>query len=322
MRWARASDDADHRHATFRDDRSQTLSRGLTALSLLADHGRQSIQSLADLLGVHRSVAYRLVVRDSGGMLSLGPQLVILARDVEHDSQQLAAELGMTAFLAVRDGDDAVTLVTAVPRGVNASVAQHPGHRHPIALGAPGVALQSMLDEATGRALGHDEPMHPESESVRTRGYAVSANEVIQGITSVGAPIVSRGTTDASAGLVTDGGVRDLDAVTEISVPTYHAGGHPAVLRRPDVPWSLDETIACGGATMQPGDIIVGDDDGVLVIPPALVRELVEESLAQDAEEEWIARQVDAAHPVDGLFPMNAQWRAKYEAETSVTAAS
>ncbi|MFP5252084.1 MAG: IclR family transcriptional regulator [Actinomycetes bacterium] len=201
---------------------SQTLSRGLTALSLLADHGSQSIQSLADRLGVHRSVAYRLVrtleehrlvVRDAGGMLSLGPQLVVLARDVEHDLQSaslphlqhLADELGMTAFLAVRDGDDAVTLVTAVPRGVNASVAQHPGHRHPIALGAPGIALQAMLDDATWRALGHDGPMHAEVERVRSRGFAVSANEVIEGITSVGAPIRSRGTTDASVAVVTVG---------------------------------------------------------------------------------------------------------------------
>lgn len=218
---------------------SQTLSRGLTALSLLADHGGQSIQSLADLLGVHRSVAYRLVrtleehrlvVRDAAGILSLGPQLVVLARDVEHDLQsaslphlqQLADELGVTAFLAVRDGDDAVTLVTAVPRGVNASVAQHPGHRHPIALGAPGVALQSMLSDSTWRELGHGEPMHAEVERVRARGFAVSANEVMQGITSVGAPIRARGTTDASVAVVTVG-EPDADALGEAVQRTARA---------------------------------------------------------------------------------------------------
>ena len=119
------------------------------------------------------------------------------------------------------------------------------------------------------------------------------------------------------------GGYNAQKRLFDIGAPTYHAGGHPAVLGRTLVPWSFDETIACGGATVQPGDIIVGDGDGVLVIPPALVRELVEEqSLAQAAGEEWIARQVDAGHPVDGLFPMNAQWRAKYEAEASVTASS
>ncbi|MET4099543.1 5-oxopent-3-ene-1,2,5-tricarboxylate decarboxylase/2-hydroxyhepta-2,4-diene-1,7-dioate isomerase [Agrococcus sp. UYP10] len=117
-----------------------------------------------------------------------------------------------------------------------------------------------------------------------------------------------------AAGLITDGGVRDLDVVTEIGVPTYHAGGHPAVLGRLHVPWSFDETIACGGATVQPGDIIVGDGDGVLVIPPGIARELVDEAIQQEREEEFIAAQVDAGHPVDGLFPMNAEWRARYEA--------
>ncbi|WP_277603920.1 fumarylacetoacetate hydrolase family protein [Agrococcus sp. ARC_14] len=117
-----------------------------------------------------------------------------------------------------------------------------------------------------------------------------------------------------ATGIITDGGVRDLDVVTEIGVPTYHAGGHPAVLGRLHVPWSFDETVACGGATVQPGDIIVADGDGVLVIPPALVRELVAESLEQERAEEFIAEQIDAGERIDGLFPMNAQWRAKYEA--------
>jgi len=80
------------------------------------------------------------------------------------------------------------------------------------------------------------------------------------------------------------------------------------------VPWSVDETVACGGATVQPGDIIVGDGDGVLVIPPALVRELVAEAIEQEQAEEYIAQQVIAGERVDGLFPMNAEWRAKYEA--------
>ncbi|WP_404311554.1 fumarylacetoacetate hydrolase family protein [Agrococcus terreus] len=118
-----------------------------------------------------------------------------------------------------------------------------------------------------------------------------------------------------AAGVVTDGGVRDLDVVTEIGVPTWHAGGHPAVLGRLHVPWSYDETVACGGTTVQPGDIVVGDGDGLLVIPPGIAQELADEAVAQEAEEAFIARMVEEGHPVDGLFPMNAEWRARYEAE-------
>jgi regulator of RNase E activity RraA len=100
-------------------------------------------------------------------------------------------------------------------------------------------------------------------------------------------------------------------------VPTWFANPHPAVLGRHHVPWGVDETIACGGTTVQPGDVIVGDGDGLLVIPPGLLRELVADAEAQEAEEEFIARMVREGHPVRDLFPMNAAWRARYEAERS-----
>lgn len=118
-----------------------------------------------------------------------------------------------------------------------------------------------------------------------------------------------------AAGIVTDGGIRDLEEVTEIGVPAFHAGGHPAVLGRVHVPWDVDKTITCGGCAVQPGDIVYGGPDGVMVIPPNLAWELVEEAEKQEAEEAFIARMVEEGHPVDGLFPMNAQWRARFEAE-------
>jgi 2-keto-4-pentenoate hydratase/2-oxohepta-3-ene-1,7-dioic acid hydratase in catechol pathway/regulator of RNase E activity RraA len=120
-----------------------------------------------------------------------------------------------------------------------------------------------------------------------------------------------------AAGIVTDGGVRDAEAVASVGIPVFHNGSHPAVLGRKHVPWDLDVTIGCGGTTVQPGDIIVGDADGVIVVPPALAEEVVDAALAQEEEDAWIARQVAQGHPVDGLFPMNAQWRARYEAEKS-----
>ena len=83
-----------------------------------------------------------------------------------------------------------------------------------------------------------------------------------------------------------------------------------------DVPWETDVTVACGGAAVQPGDVVVGDGDGVLVVPPALVEEVLAEAEAQEAADAWVAQQVAAGAPVDGLFPMNAQWRARYERET------
>jgi 2-keto-4-pentenoate hydratase/2-oxohepta-3-ene-1,7-dioic acid hydratase in catechol pathway/regulator of RNase E activity RraA len=131
---------------------------------------------------------------------------------------------------------------------------------------------------------------------------------------TLGDILALRARARGAAGIITDGGVRDYDAVAAVGIPVYSAGAHPAVLGRRHVPWDLDVTIGCGGTTVQPGDILVGDGDGVIVIPPALADEVVDAALAQEDEDAWVAEQVAAGQPVDGLFPMNAEWRARYDA--------
>jgi 2-keto-4-pentenoate hydratase/2-oxohepta-3-ene-1,7-dioic acid hydratase in catechol pathway/regulator of RNase E activity RraA len=131
---------------------------------------------------------------------------------------------------------------------------------------------------------------------------------------TVGDVLALRAQVRGAAGIVTDGAVRDADVVGGLDIPTFARGAHPAVLGRRHIPWETDVTIACGGTTVQPGDVVVGDGDGVVVIPPALVAEVVAAAVAQEREEEYIAEQVAAGASVDGLFPMNAEWRAKFEA--------
>ena len=131
---------------------------------------------------------------------------------------------------------------------------------------------------------------------------------------TVGDILALRAQVRGAAGIVTDGGIRDLDAVTALGIPAYHAGPHPAVLGRRHVPWETDVTIACGGTAVQPGDVIVGDADGVLVIPPALLEEVVTDAIEQERQENFIAERVAAGESVDGLYPLNAEWKARYEA--------
>ncbi|MET9613779.1 fumarylacetoacetate hydrolase family protein [Kitasatospora indigofera] len=132
------------------------------------------------------------------------------------------------------------------------------------------------------------------------------------GAATLGDVLALRAHARGAAGIVTDGGVRDADAVAAVGIPVFSAGRHPAVLGRKHVPWDHDLTVACGGATVQPGDVIVADSDGVLVVPAALAEEVTDAALAQEEEDAWVAEQVRAGHPVDGLFPMNADWRARY----------
>lgn len=138
-----------------------------------------------------------------------------------------------------------------------------------------------------------------------------------RGTGTVGDVLALRAQVRGAAGIVTDGGTRDFDVVAAMEIPTFSQGPHPSVLGRRHVPWEVDVAISCGGAAVEPGDVIVGDGDGVIVIPPALAWEVAREAAAQEAEDEWVARQVAAGASVDGLFPMDAEWRARYEAETA-----
>jgi regulator of RNase E activity RraA len=135
------------------------------------------------------------------------------------------------------------------------------------------------------------------------------------GAATLGDVLAIRAHARGAAGIVTDGGIRDFDAVAAVGIPVYSLGAHPAVLGRKHLPWEADGTIACGGTTVQPGDIIVGDSDGVIVLPPAIAAEVADAALAQEDEDAWIALRVAEGNAIDGLFPMDAAWRARFTAE-------
>ena len=140
---------------------------------------------------------------------------------------------------------------------------------------------------------------------IEARGQATSG--------TLGDILAIRAKALGAAGIVTDGGVRDYDAVAETGLPVYTAGPHPAVLGRLHVPWDRDTTIVCGGATVQPGDILVGDHDGVIVLPADIAEDVARTALRNEERDAWIAQRVAEGNPIDGLFPMNPEWKDRYE---------
>src|ERR1700684_928197 len=109
------------------------------------------------------------------------------------------------------------------------------------------------------------------------------------------------------AGLVTDGVVRDIGGVlnTGLSVWCQGAAAPPSVAGLTFVNWQ--EPIGCGGVAVYPDDVIVVDEDGAVVIPRALLSDVVEQAVEQEKLEAWIMAQVQAGASLPGLYPPNEE---------------
>src|SRR5690606_30997743 len=120
---------------------------------------------------------------------------------------------------------------------------------------------------------------------------------------SAGSILVSRLMVRGAAGVVTDGGFRDSPEIGRLAIPAYH--------QRPSAPTNLtlhqaidmDLPIACGGVAIFPGDILVGDDEGVVVLPARLADERAEEAVEMTAFEDFVTEEVLKGRSIIGLYP-------------------
>jgi regulator of RNase E activity RraA len=116
------------------------------------------------------------------------------------------------------------------------------------------------------------------------------------------------------AALVTDGVVRDVAGVLATGLPVWCQGvaAPPSVAGLTFVDWQ--RPVGCGGVAVFPNDVIVVDADGAVLIPQALLDQVVAASVEQERLEGWIMREVEAGAALPGLYPPNAENRARYEA--------
>jgi regulator of RNase E activity RraA len=117
-----------------------------------------------------------------------------------------------------------------------------------------------------------------------------------------------------AAALVTDGAVRDAAGVRGTGLPVWCAGvaAPPSVARLTFVGWQ--EPIGCGGVAVFPGDMIVADEDGVVLIPADLVAAVADEAREQEQLEGWIMSRVEAGVALPGLYPPDEENKARYAA--------
>ena len=116
------------------------------------------------------------------------------------------------------------------------------------------------------------------------------------------------------AALVSDGVVRDLAGVLSTGLPVWAAGvaAPPSVAGLTFVDWQ--QPVGCGGVAVFPGDVIVADQDGAVVIPTAMVEEVSGLAVEQERLEGWIMDEIKRGVTLPGLYPANAETQARYEA--------
>jgi regulator of RNase E activity RraA len=160
-------------------------------------------------------------------------------------------------------------------------------------------------------------PEHPQRVAVESvpQGY-VLVMDCRQDATAAsgGSILFTRLQMRGCAGVVSDAGVRDAATIAALDMPCYCPGpSAPTNLSRHHAT-DMNVPIGCGGVAVYPGDIIVGDGDGVIVIPAHLADEISIELGPMEAFEDFAIAEMKAGRPVIGTYPANEETKARYEA--------
>jgi 5-oxopent-3-ene-1,2,5-tricarboxylate decarboxylase / 2-hydroxyhepta-2,4-diene-1,7-dioate isomerase len=131
---------------------------------------------------------------------------------------------------------------------------------------------------------------------------------------TIGDVLAMRALARGATGVITDGCVRDSEAVGQLQIPVYLQSTHAATFSRDHLPLAIDIPIACAGVLVMPGDVIVGDDDGAMLIPAALVGEVAMEAAEQELRDAWSFFRVAAGESSVGVFPISSDRMHEYEA--------
>jgi regulator of RNase E activity RraA len=130
---------------------------------------------------------------------------------------------------------------------------------------------------------------------------------------SAGDIMVARLLQRGVKGIVTDGGFRDTPSIARIGLPAFQRENAPPATPIALHPLSLNEPVGCAGVAVYPGDIVVGDDEGVVVIPSHLAADVAKAAHAQMLYEQFVETQIPRNRPIFGLFPGTEKSQADFE---------
>lgn len=161
------------------------------------------------------------------------------------------------------------------------------------------------------------DPEHPQRKTIEQLGsgevLVIDARGDLRSGT-LGEILVAKMKAAGGAGVVTDGAVRDAAGIRAVGLPVFVGGIHASASQTIHYAADANLKIACGGITVCPGDVILGDSDGVVVIPRALAAKVAEPAAARDELEAYLLERVTGGASLRGVYPPNEQTLREYEA--------
>jgi regulator of RNase E activity RraA len=160
-----------------------------------------------------------------------------------------------------------------------------------------------------------ENPEHPQRKAVET----VPGGQVLvmdcrrdARAASAGSILLKRLEVRGAAGVVTDGGLRDSPAIADMAFPVYAAGGSAPLNLSVHHAVDMNVPIGCGGVAVFPGDVVVGDGEGVVIVPRHLADEVARDAAEQETMETFVLAEIARGQPLPGTYPPNADTLSRY----------
>ena len=154
------------------------------------------------------------------------------------------------------------------------------------------------------------DPQHPQRAAVEScpeGAVMVIDSRKDPRAASAGSILASRLMVRGAAGIVTDGGFRDAALIAELAMPAYHQAPSAPTNLTLHQAIDINVPIGCGDVAVFPGDVIIGDDDGVMVIPAHLADELADEAIRMTLYEDYVTEKVLEGRSIVGLYPLTSE---------------
>lgn len=153
------------------------------------------------------------------------------------------------------------------------------------------------------------DPEHPQRVAVETcpeGAVLVMDSRKSARAASAGSILITRLMVRGAAGVVTDGGFRDSTIIADLPFPSFHKTPSAPTNLTLNQALDINVPIGCGDVAVFPGDVIVGDDDGVMVIPAHLADTVAEQAQGMELYEEFVTEKVSEGRPIIGLYPLTS----------------